>query len=1206
MFTKIIAFELKTRLKRISTWVYFGIFFLLAFLGMLSISGMFKNVEVGLAGSGGIILMNSPYVLFNLISVLSYLGILISAAVMADAGCRDFGYQSHPLFFTCPIKKISYLGGRYVGALIVLIIILSGLGIGALIGTWFPGLDSSKLGPNHLMYYLQPYIVSVLPNLVFNGALFFSLAVLTRKSIPTYVCGVILLIGYMIASTLLADIENEFLAGLIDPFGLSASGFLTRYWTAAEKNTLLIPLNGLLLLNRALWTGVGLIFLLYTSLKFKFTYYRSERLSSAREKVVETKKDSMPQPVSAIPHFSRIFSLGSSLQLTARLMWLEFRGIIVSLSFLVIVFAGVLFMIANSTQLDTLYGTITYPVTYKILDITSGSFDLFMIIIIAVYAGELVWKERRLNFDQMVDVLPTPRWVPYLSKLGALILVQVLLLGIVLLCGIGIQVFQGYFHFEIGLYLKELFGIQLIDYILFCVLAMLIQTLAPHKYIGHFLMILFFLATLFMHKFGLEHNLYHYASDPGVIYSDMNGYTHMIGPLVIFKIYWGAFAIVLAVLTYLFWRRGTDTGFWLRLALARHRLGFPVTMTTIVAIAVFATIGAFIFYNTNILNSYKTQFEQQADQASYEKKYKQYEFLPQPRIIDVNVNVDIYPNKRELYVQGTYILKNKTDQPINSVHIRLHPSITLDWLAIGSMQEKALQDHELGYSVYRLPAPMLPGDELPLTFELSYCPKGFKHSIMDEEIILVSNGTFINNGYFPRIGYDAQWELAEDDIRKKHGLAPKARMADVDDLQARMNTYISNDADWINYEAVVSTAADQIAITPGTLKKEWTEGNRRYFHYSMEGVKTQHFSAFLSGKYEVKRDTWHDVEIEVYYHPGHEYNVERMIRGVKSSLDYYTTHFSPYPYQQVRIVEFPRYATFAQAFSGMIPYSESIGFIARVNETDESDIDYPFYVTAHEMGHQWWAHQLIGGNVQGSTLMSESLAQYSALMVMEHEFGRDQMKRFLQYELDRYLSGRSFEKKHELPLYRVEDQGYIYYNKGSVVMYALRDYIGADRVNAALARYLQDKGYQEPPYTNSIEFLNYLQETTPERYQYLIEDLFETITLFHNKAVSARAAKLDNGKYQVLLTVEAQKLRAGETGAETKIPLNDWIDIGILGEDGRELYLKKAHILKSTTEFTIVVDDKPIKAGIDVYNKLIDRNSDDNLVKVKLDTRGIS
>src|SRR5699024_4703566 len=152
-------------------------------------------------------------------------------------------------------------------------------------------------------------------------------------------------------------------------------------------------------------------------------------------------------------------------------------------------------------------------------------------------------------------------------------------------------------------------------------------------------------------------------------------------------------------------------------------------------------------------------------------------------------------------------------------------------------------------------------------------------------------------------------------------------------------------------------------------------------------------------------------------------NVDDMIASVKNSLGYYTTHFGPYQFTYLRIIEFPGYKAYAQSFAGTIPFSESIGFIADLKS--KSAINYPFYVTAHEVSHQWWAHQVIGTYMQGATMLSESLAQYSALMVMKHHYGANKMRRFLKYELDTYLRGRITDRDGETPLGKVAGQTYI-------------------------------------------------------------------------------------------------------------------------------------------------------------------------------------
>ncbi len=1193
MFAAFFLFELRYHLRRLSTYVYFGLFFIIGFLAMNAAGGAFSSVSVG--GGGGNTNANAPSVLHGLITILSYFGIIITSAIAGNAVYRDYEYNTHSLFYTKPISKAGYLGGRFAGSLVVLWLIFTSIGLGMMLGSFMPWLDHERFGPFSLMAYVQPYLTSLLPNLVFTGALFFALATLTRNIFINYVTSIVFLLGYLVAVNLISNIDNKVLASLVDPFGNVAQGVLTQYWTVAERNSRVVPLADVFLYNRLLWTAIGLAILAGTYSRFTFAQFTSSFRRNKKTVDVAEAYAATSQTI-VLPHVDQSFSVADRFRQFAMVLRREFISIVKSPYFLAIAFAGVLFLFISASQLGSLYGTTVYPVTYSVIELAGGSFALFILIIITFYAGEQIWRERELRISQMIDALPVQTWTLYAGKLGALMLVQVVLLGVVMICGMAFQIVQGYFNFEIGLYIRYLFGMQLIDYWLLCVLAMLVHVVVNHKYTGHFLMVLYYLATIFLSQLGYEHHLYRYSSDPGFLYSDMNGFGPFVGPYFWFKLYWAACAVLLALLSNVLWVRGTEDFWKTRLRLVRQRITTPVVATAVLAFAVFAATGGFIFYNTNILNPYRTSDDRQARTAAFEKKYKQYEGIPQLRITDVKVDVDIYPGEQRADVRGRYILKNKTGMPINYIHINM-----VEWLAINSLKVDrqysiALADTDMGYYIYKLAAPVAPGDSLSLVFDIVYASHGFQNDGARTEV--VSNGTFFNSGYLPNIGYSADAELQDDDVRKKQGLKPKDRMAPVGDMKARMNTYISNCADWVKFETTVSTSPDQIAIAPGYLQKEWMQGGRRYFHYTMDAPILNFFS-YLSARYEVRRDHWNDVAIEIYYHKGHEYNIDRMIRAIKKSLDYYTANFSPYQHKQVRIIEFPRYATFAQSFPNTIPYAESIGFVADVDDSDPEEIDYPFYVTAHEVAHQWWAHQVIGGNVQGATLLSESMAQYSALMVMEKEYGREKMQKFLKYELDSYLRARGSERKKELPLYLVENQQYIHYNKGSVVLYALRDYLGEERLNNALAGYIRQTAFQEPPYTNSIEFVNALKAATPDSLQYIIRDMLETITLYENKVTAVRSEKRADGRYTVHLTVESKKLRANELGAESEIPLHDWIDIGVFGTDSKgaekELYMAKHQLSKPKTEIEIVVDSKPSKAGIDPYNKLIDRQSGDNV-----------
>jgi len=341
------------------------------------------------------------------------------------------------------------------------------------------------------------------------------------------------------------------------------------------------------------------------------------------------------------------------------------------------------------------------------------------------------------------------------------------------------------------------------------------------------------------------------------------------------------------------------------------------------------------------------------------------------------------------------------------------------------------------------------------------------------------------------------------------------------------------------------------------------------------------------------------VNLEIYYHPAHTADLERMMVGMKDAIRYCSDAFGPYQHRQARILEFPRYRTFAQSFPNTIPYSENVGFIARVRDTDPDDVDYPYYITAHEIAHQWWAHQVIGANVRGATMLSESLAQYSALMVMKKKFGADKMRRFLKFELDGYLRGRFTEQKKERPLAENENQLYIHYQKGSLAMYALQDYIGEDKVNAALKRFVEKWKFKGPPYPTTKDLLEEFRTETPPNLAYLIEDLFETITLYDNRTKSAAMKKIpanDEG-WEVTIKYTAKKLRADAAGESQEVDFEDSIDVGALDAQGNAIYLDKRRIKKGDGELTFEVwKTKPAKVGLDPLNKLIDRDSSDNVV----------
>lgn len=1211
MFKQLFLFELKLWFKKPSTYIFFLIFLGLSMLLTSAIAGL-----LGTTSGDSNAIINSASAIADILNGLNtdIIGTIILITIIAPAVYKDFQYNMHPLLFTKPISKPGYLFGRFIAAFLVALFVMSGSVFGHIISCLLPGIEADKLGPFNIINYLQPFVLFVVPNTLLIGAIFFSLVTFSRNMIAGYVGCVALILIKGITSSLLGDMDNQTIAAVLEPFGEQALKKITKYWSPSEQNTLLIPFENELLYNRLLWTGIAAAITLFTYFRFTFSQFNEPATLFKRKSKSEflSITSAAVQSLADIPKSIQVFSTRFSFFQTWYLAKFEYRKIVKSIFFLIIIALSILSFIAVSSQLSLIYGTSTYPVTYQILQIGGGIFQFFMIILIVFYAGITVWRERDAKVDELIGVAPIAPWVSFASKLTALVLVQVSLLFVIMITGITLQMYNGYYKVEITQYFKELFGFKLLSLTLICILAMAVQVIINNKYVAYFVAV-FILILLPIAFTLLEWNnqlILFNSSGPRLPYSDMNGYGHSIYPFFIFKTYWTGFAIILVAVSNLLWVRGKEKGFKSRLRIAKPLFNTTAKLFISFGVLIFLLSGGFIYYNTSILNKNTSAKEEEKMQADFEKNYKRYSKTPQPRIVAANWNVDIYPEKRGAQIEGWYIIKNKTKQAIDTILVNVYSEISIDKLEFGSPATLSLDDKKTGFRIYKLSSPLNPGDSIRMEMQLSYFPKGFKNS--EAGTAIVSNGTFFNSQFVPSIGYQAEAELSDDSSRKKYGLGKKERMANINDSLARMNTYISSDADWINFECIVSTSTDQIAIAPGYLQKEWEKDGRRYFHYKMD-CKILNFYAFLSAKYEVKRDQWisafnpgQPVAIEIYYNKGHEYNLDRMINSIKKSLDYYTKNFSPYQHKQVRIIEFPRYATFAQSFPNTIPFSEGIGFIAKVDDTNPESIDYPFYVTAHEIAHQWWAHQVIGGNVQGSTLMAETMSQYSALMVMEKEFGKKAMKKFLKYEMSQYLQGRAKEGKKERPLMLVENQQYIHYNKGSVVMYALKDYIGEDSLNAALAKYIKQVAYQEPPYTNAVEFLSFIKAATPDSLKYIINDMFETITLYENKTTNCSYTKTKDGKYLIKISVESKKMKADSIGKMKDIDVNDWIDIGVFGSkevngktEETELYLQKRKFDKNKMEFEIIVDEEPVKVGIDPYNKLIDRTPDNNTRSVK-------
>ncbi|MCX2745445.1 M1 family aminopeptidase [Mangrovivirga sp. M17] len=1214
MFWNIFTFELKYRFTRPATYIYFS---LLAFVAFLLIAS-------GNTPASEKVFHNAPVMIAELQLLISLFAIFLASAVMGVPLYRDLEHKTGTFMFSYPISESAYFMGRFWGSFVTLIFIslgvAAGIYLGSIIGPATGWTEAARFGPNTFINYFQPYFTMMLPNLWLSGTLFFALIVFTRNIKSIYSGGIIVFIVYLLANFLSQDIENKDLVQILDPFGLNSFNYQTRYLTAYEQNNFLLAVKGNLLANRLLWTGVGILFFVAAYFRFSFAYFFQTKQKKSKQKEA-SKFTALKERLVGVS-FKGNYHWNSLITLSK----IEVQNILKDVYFRSILLGGLVFLVIDFWIGQTLYSVPSHPVTSVLMEYKGFDYNIFVFIILVFFTGETLHRDKTTGYSKINDTFPVKDGVIIGSKFLGMSFVALILATLPILVGLAVQTLKGYHEYHLSTYLIDCYLITFPDYLQMIMLVFAVHLLVNNKFAGHATSIGIWLIFIVLRQFAnYDFNLFFYSYKPNYRWSEMNGLGHFGEPLFWFNIYWTLFGISLVLFFSIFYSRGTENNFKKRIQNAKSRLFSKWTVVSYFSFILALVVGAYIYNNVVYVNTYLTNDESLERQAHYEKQLKQYEFMPQPKIIDIKLAADLFPKKRAAYFDAQVTMVNKTDSPIDSLHLAGSSLSSFDLIFEGKelnyrfpLNYKAPKFQIFGkgkenewYKIYKMPFTLQPGDTIQMQIKSSIVNKGFANSGFSREIVY--NGTFIGGG-LPEIGYNSRGEISSDEKRREYDLPEKDyELPPHDDPYGRRTLLFADEADLISFEATVSTSSDQIAIAPGYIQKEWTEGDRRYFHY-IQDTPIQAFFNIVSADYEVHKDeaTLPDgqkVAIEIYYHDKHDYNLDRFKAAYKDGLTYFSETYGNFQFRQMRLLEFPRYAGFAQSFPNTVPFSESFGWLADFD--DPNSFDYTYYVTAHELAHQWWGHQITPNYTRGSNLISEALAEYSALVLTERKYGKDNMKRFLKDELDDYLRGRSGESKKENTFINC-NRSYQWYKKGSLILYGLRDLIGPEAIDSALKEFRDEFALrEEPPYPGSSDLFRYLKKHTPDSLQYYLDDTWNKITLYENKTNEATAELLADSTYKVTLNVSSSKLYADSLGMETAANYEaDYIDVGVFAadetdENGRTktvpLYLKKHKLAAGEHTIEIIVKEKPVKAGIDPLNKLIDRIPDDNTQSVSLD-----
>lgn len=1185
MFKQLLSFEVFYQLKQ-RAFPIFALLFL--FLGIFVGRQGFAPTNVD---------FNSNYQVFFYTGLFTLGSVFIIMFFVISGVLRDIQYHMESLINSSSIKKHQYFLSRFLGVFIFSIFAFSPYILGYALAVSYSGLDPERIAPFNVLTYAVPWLFMVIPNIFISTAIIFSVSIITKSNLATYVSAIFIYMLYFICSLFLnsplmaqavpVSPESMAMAALADPFGISAFFEQTQFWTPFQKNVEQLSFSGLFMRNRIFWIcfGLGILFTTYRLFSFRKT---SEKIKKA-PKIKTLNNEIIPYKPMLVGH-----SLKSNIIAFFSLLSIELKGIFKSLPFIAVMLMWIFIVFAEFYA--TLihggeYNSSSYALTHVLMALMVEPLTVFGLILIVFYSAELIWRERSFNFHIIIDATPTSNIIFFISKFVGLLMLPIIMILSGIVMAIGFQLALDYHHFEILLYPSLLYhnGIQ---FVVFSMMAMFIHSFVKNKYMGMGIFGLIVLLTLKSSWIGLEHPLLSLGNMPKVKYTAMNGFSENSKLYNHLTIYWMAFGVILTLISFKVWQRGVLSGLRHQLSTLLDQWKKPQIIMILVVFVVLVFSGSLMYYNTNIVSEYLTKKDQLELREYYERHYKKYEILEKLYATTMKTEVDIFPNEEKYTINAHYILTNKGVNPVQKMivteSIPLH-RITLDGATL--IQYDSIH----GVYIFLFKKAVQPNQNVHFSFKIIKEKKGY-----EEDQSIVNNGSYITHRDFePFIGYRKSIEISNNFERQKRGL-PK-RMVEVG--MASDIALTDMKVGKVNYETIISTQQDQIALASGELIKKWQKGTRNYFQYK-SGSKVLPMLGYFSARYATKSIAYEGVQIEQYYDPKHYYNIQNVEEGVKETLTYCSQNFGTYPYDHIRIAEIPSHWPFGGfAHPGMISMVEDKLYLTDLR--DSTSFNLPVKRTIHEVAHQWWGHILSPKVAPGGSLFVEGFAQYTEGVVLEKMYGKGVLFELSERARSRYFSGRSFANKVEPPVYLVQDEGFISYGKAFTVMMGLRDLIGENEVNAVLKIMTDRHRDQDKLEANTLEFLEEIYKVSPLEHHKLINDWFKRVITYDLSIEEASYKQLNNGKFEVSIQIKATRLETLSSGEVKSIPINEAIAIGVftkhpslISNNDKILYLKAHPINTSTIQSKIIVDELPRYIGIDPFGTRTEENLADNITSL--------
>lgn len=1202
-------FELKYRLKSPGTW--------LCLLGLV-----FMTYREMLAGEwdlliqSGRVARNSPYTVYYLFMYYTFWVATIGGALVIPTLLRDLKSGTAELLYSFPLQSKRYFVGKYLAMMMILIMVMSSVAIGFItlpfISSFLGIHPTTDFVDTPWLHIGHAFLLWVIPACFIYGSIIFAATALTGREGPAYVI-IMLAVGlFVIITAIYGDgAPHSRLVQIIDPLGKVTVEGQIYYWTAQERMENFLLFEGELLQNRLLYIAISALLLIISWIKFdvfklwqlhKNTKRKKESQLNKNQGVFLQNAKAQPLSTSLIVASTYSYWLRCSFYLGWQVFVNTVRSKALYLSMLTLI---LMLMLAgwSYTPVDFEGTGKLYPKAFIIMPGLMYPSLLFTLIAAAFFSIEICNRENTYRVQQLVDTTPIPTWSVMLSKSIGAILLAIALSGIPIITILLIQYGKGFYDSNWTVILHISFLVILPMMLMYIFISIICYGFLKNKALSQGVAIILCITpAIFNEVRTIENYMFLWAWPFPVQLSDFSASSQFFQRDTSFATYWLSLYFSLAVLAYWLWPRGTNTSFKHRLIQINiHRK--PISFCLLIAFAsVFAWSSNHIYSSMIVRNQYQTNDEKHREQADYEKKYAHIRNTPQPKIKTANVSIDLYPKERKAYYVARLELSNKTEESINRLYINYPEFATIKTF---SLQENTITPayHD---TVHRqvaldLPSRLEENDVITLELTLQVAYEGFRNDEYGYHGSIVADGSYFPQSLWPSLGYDRKKELKSAGLRNQYGLGDRQPLPNSVSNPNITDFSRSDDADFLDSQQVsITTDSDHKAIAPGELTNidVDTVNQRQTYHYQTQTLSLWdiHLS---SGRYQLVKEQWQpnnggpSVDIEIYHHAKHDYNIDKFITAAKQALDSASLLWGEFPYSVVRVVETPKDLSESHVSNNVIFIPEDHGWIHDYRENPE--FDWITFQIARDIHRIWW-QQIPVANLQGKSLFEHAIPSLYALNALESQSTHSSSQLFIERISSDYLRDRTTEDKKEKPFTKLADEEYAS-SKSILTLYSIYKLVGDKEFNEVLSHYFKEyKHKTQLPYANVNEVLQKLikkieNDFVSRQINLLSEQTFHYD--FHIEKIQL-ISTTDN-IHKLYIDLSADQFNY-QDGLDSKERYNGMAELWILSDDDEQsmLYNSEIKFNQGVAKFSREFDKKPLKAIINPRYSLLEKSPNDN------------